>query len=112
MPRNLFTRDEIVLCTYAALYGARDLEGPESIEQLTHRSMDSIVMKIQNIEAMLDDFGVPRLTKTQGLSGLPRGQRGRRTNWEVVEPLTRVPRQELLNRCRAILAAASRRERS
>lgn len=108
-PRNLFTRDEIILCTYAVLYGDRDLGGIEAIQSLTNRSSGSIRMKIQNIAAMLDDAGIRRFSTVSPLTGLPPGQRGRSTNWEVVEPLTRRSRSDLLGDCRAVLASAAKR---
>lgn len=108
-PRNLFTREEIILCTYAALYGDRDLGGVEAIQTVTNRGIGSIRMKIQNIAAMLDDAGVRRFSTVSGLTGLPPGQHGRSTNWEIVEPLTRRSRSELLNECRRILAASAKR---
>jgi hypothetical protein len=39
------------------------------------------------------------------LTGRPAGEAGRLTNWEWVEPLARMPRDELLEQCRAILGA-------
>ncbi len=97
-----FSEDEIILCTYAVLYGSRDIGGIESI-QVANRSVASIQMKIQNIAAMLDERGIRRFSHVSPLSGLPAGQRGRLTNWKVVEPLTRLSRAQLLERCQAIL---------
>lgn len=104
MPRrNYFTEDEITLCTYAAMYDARDFGGIEEIESLTHRSMASISMKIQNIASMLDEAGIPRFSTISPLTGKPPGERGRTTNLEQVERLAKLTRAEFLSRCRRIL---------
>ena|SRR6266446_3538680 len=100
--RNYFTRDEIILCTYAAMYDADDFGGIFKIERLTHRSLASIKMKIQNIAAMLDEAGAVRYGNVAPLTGLPRGQSGRTTNWEIVEPLYKLSKQAFLQKCRSI----------
>jgi hypothetical protein len=104
--RNYFTTAEIVLCTYAAMYDARDFGGLSKIEELTHRSRASIQMKIQNIAAMVDDAGVLRSSDVSPLTGLPTGQTGRRTNWDIVEPISRLTRQAFLECCRQILVSS------
>jgi hypothetical protein len=103
--RNYFTTGEIVLCTYAALYDARDFGGVSEIEGITGRSPASIQMKIQNIAAMVDDAGIARSSDVSPLTGLPAGETGRRTNWEIVEPLVRLSRQAFLEHCRKIIAS-------
>lgn len=100
--RNLFTPNEIVLCTYAAMYNAGDFGSISDIESLTHRSLASIKMKIQNIAAMLDEAGIKRYSNESPLTGLPQGQSGRMTNWEIVEPLTQLSKQAFLQKCRDI----------
>ena len=60
MKRNLFTYEEIVLCTYAAMYNANDFGGIEKIYDITNRSINSIKMKIMNIASMLDEEGIER----------------------------------------------------
>src|SRR5438067_2522837 len=107
-PRNYFTPDELTLCTYSAMYEAADFGGASKIASLTKRSPASIRMKIQNIAAMLDQAGVRRESVVSPLTGLPRGQVGRTTNWEMVEPLTKMDRNALLDRCQRILASAQR----
>jgi hypothetical protein len=102
--RNYFTADEIVLCTYAAMYDASDFGGVSRIESIMNRSLASIQMKIQNIASMVDEAGIARSSKISPLTGLPSGETGRMTNWEIVEPLFNLPRQDLLERCRNILA--------
>lgn len=101
--RNNFTPDEIMLCTYAAMYDKSDFGGISEIERLTHRSLDSIKMKIHNIAAMLDEAGVKRYSHVTPLTGRPQGQSGRMTNWEIVEPLCKLPKQAFLQECRSIL---------
>jgi hypothetical protein len=102
--RNYFTADEILLCTYAAMYDATDFGGLSKIEAIANRSLASIQMKIQNIAAMVDEAGIARSSHVSPLTGRPPGETGRKTNWEIVEPLSRLPRQALLERCRKILA--------
>jgi hypothetical protein len=97
--RNLFTPEEITLCTYAAIYEAADFGGESKIEKLTHRSPSSIRLKIQNIASMLDQAGIQRQS-----SATPYGQSGRTTNWEIVEPLTKLEQPAFLEECRGILA--------
>lgn len=104
--RNYFTPDEIALCTYAAMYDARDFGGVSKIEGLTHRSNASIQMKIQNIAAMVDEAGISRSSDVSPLTGLPTGETGRKTNWAIVEPLSRLSRQAFLAQCRRILASS------
>ena len=106
-PRNYFTPDEIVLCAYAAMYDSADFGGERRIESLTHRSSGSIRMKIQNIAAMLDEARIERYSFVSPLSGRPPGQNGRTTNWEQIEPLTKLPRSAFMERCRAILGKSS-----
>lgn len=101
--RNYFTRDEITLCTYAAMYQASDFGGESAIEKIAHRSRGSIKMKIQNIAAMLDEAGIPRMNAVAPLTGLPAGKAGRTTNWEIVQPLTKCERKAFLERCRDIV---------
>src|SRR5689334_25348085 len=98
--RNYFTHDEIVLCTYAAIHDEGDFGGLSQIERLTNRSRASIQMKIQNIASMIDEAGIPRSSGVSPLTGLTTGESGRKTNWDIVEPLTRLPKQTLLERCR------------
>ena len=102
--RNYFTRDEIVLCTYAAMYDATDFGGISKIERLPHRSPASIRLKIQNIAAMLDEAGIQRYSNASPLTGLPQGQSGRKTNWEIVEPLCKLSKQRFLQECRSIFS--------
>ena len=90
------------------MYEASDFGGERRIAALTNRSPASIQMKIQNIAAMLDQAGIRRESVVSPLTGLPHGQSGRMTNWEWVEPLTRVDRKALLERCHRIIAGSRR----
>jgi hypothetical protein len=101
--RNYYTPEEITLCAYAAMYDAADFGGERRIEALTHRSAGSIRMKIQNIAAMLDEARIRRESFVSPLTGRPPGESGRTTNWEQVEPLTRLPKAAFLERCQAIV---------
>jgi hypothetical protein len=103
--RNLYTRDEVVLCTYAARFEGHDIGGVEAIRRLCGRSALSITAKIQNIAAMLDEHGIPRDNRIAPLTGRPAGETGRLTNWDWVEPLAHMPRADLLRECERILVA-------
>lgn len=98
-----FTRDEVVLCAYAARFNGDDFDGVEAIHSLTLRSRESIQLKVLNIAAMLDEEGVARESAVSPLSGLPTGQQGRRTNWNIVSGLVGLSRGEHLAECRRIL---------
>ena len=54
MKRNLFTKDEIILCTYLARFGKQEFD-ENDIQKLKARSISSIKMKVQNIASMLDE---------------------------------------------------------
>src|SRR4051794_9373387 len=98
-----FTRGEVVLCTYTARYNGDDFGGLEAIHTLTARSRDSIQLKVNNIAAMLDEEGIPRENSVSPLSGLPTGQQGRRTNWDVVSELAALTRPQHLAECHKVL---------
>ena len=104
MKRNLFTYEEIVLCTYAAMYNANDFGGIEKIYDITNRSINSIKMKIMNIASMLDEEGIERFNYNiiSPLTGLPTGETGRRTNWDIVSSLCTLPKNEFLTKCKGI----------
>ena len=84
-----YAEDEIVLCTYAAMYNAGDFGGIEKIHKLKNRSKASIELKIKNIASMLDEENVKRhnYDKIKPLTGLPAGKSGRRTDWDKVVTL-------------------------
>jgi hypothetical protein len=105
MARNLFTKDELVLCTYAAIYDVADLGGCELISERTSRSSSSISMKIRNIAATLDTKGYMRQSTSSGLSGRTTGESARDTAWEIIQPLTLLSQDALLEKCQNILEA-------
>ena len=80
MTRNYYTNDEIVLCTYAAIYNANDFGGINVICSLTGRSASSIPMKIRHIISTLDAKGIARFNSLQGLTGRTTGEDARDTN--------------------------------
>lgn len=106
MRKNYFTEDEIVLCAYAALHNEAEFGGIEGIHQLTRRSRSSISMKIRNIIATLDEKNISRNRSFTALAGVARGDGGRSTNWDIVEPLTRKPQTNFQAQCRDIIARA------
>lgn len=101
--RNYFTDGEIVLCTYAAMFNENDFGGLSRITSLRERSVGSLRMKRNNIVSMLDEEGIDRETTFQGLTGLTSGKGGRRTNWEIVEPLLNLSKSDFLSLCLNIL---------
>lgn len=103
MPRNLFTNDEITLCAYVALCGESEPFTTTRIAELSGRGESSVSMKISNFVAMLNFHGVATAHKSSGLSGTTTGIAPRKTNWDIVEPLTALSRQELRRRCVNIL---------
>jgi len=103
MPRKYYTEDEIILCAYAAIYNAEALGGVEIICNLTGRSVSSVLMKIRNIISILDVKGVIHSNSMTGLTGQTTGSKARETNWDIVEPLTRLSQQEHLNKCLDII---------
>jgi hypothetical protein len=91
MPRGeLYTEPEIILCTYIARFG-RDTFDECDIHRWCLRSLGSIGTKVQNIAAMLSEEGYDYHPSVKPLSGLPRGQQGRRTNWDIVSKLVNLP---------------------
>lgn len=105
MRNSLFTKDEIVLCTYSAMYDSNDFGGIDKIQLLEHRSISSIKMKIKNIASMLDENGVRRFNydSVSPLTGLPTGRTGRRTNWDIVTTLYLLSKENFLKKCNTIV---------
>ena len=103
MARNLYNDEEVTLCTYVAMYDENDLGGRQAICAQTGRSASSISMKIRNIVSTLDKKGIRHLSSSSGLTGRTTGDEARETNWDVIESLTKMSRQDLLRRCAAIL---------
>ena len=104
MKRNLFTEEEIILCTYAAMYDANDFGGTNEICKVYSRKKTSIDMKIRNIATMLDEKGILRYNKKiSPLTGLPPGEEGRTTNWDIVMELYPLDKAEFLNKCKMVI---------
>lgn len=100
--RKTFTKDEIVLCIYAARHDLADIGGIDAIQALQSRSRSSIRMKIQNIVAMCDEEGIARDPDQHALTGLPTGEKGRRTNWDELSEYADVSREDHLRECQLI----------
>ena len=103
MSINSYTENEIVLCTYAALYNDSDFGGSNAIHELSKRSLPSIRLKISNIAAMLDEENIPRNKNISPLTGTAKGGKARRTDWKIVSKLVSIDRNTLLNRCKNII---------
>ena len=102
-----FTEDEYVLCTYAALYGEDELGGfaamnlnGHSMRSIQHNTIED---KIRNIVADLDGMQIHRCAKWRPLTGRAGGVGPRYTGWDIVEPRTRLSRQDQLAQCLSIL---------
>lgn len=106
--RNSFTREEIVLCIYAARFDVDDIGGIESIHSLRFRSRASIRMKVKNIVAMCDEEGISRNIQNRGLTGLPAGEVGRRTDWDLLAEYAEKTRDELLQECQRLIRVTPR----
>jgi hypothetical protein len=102
MPRNLFTDDEVVLCAYIAMHG-RDAFSELMVQKITRRSLASILMKVQNIAAMLREEGYCCSAQITSLTGLPTGLKGRRTNWNFVRDLPLLDKATFLSRCYEVI---------
>ena len=102
MKRNLFTKDEITLCTYLARFGKREFD-ENDIQKLRERSISSIRMKVLNIASMLDEEGFETNDNISKLTGKPSGEKGRRTNWDIVSKLTDLKKQDILCLCEEII---------
>ncbi|MDO8836726.1 MAG: hypothetical protein Q7V01_14090 [Vicinamibacterales bacterium] len=101
--RNLYTENEIVVCTYVARFGRDDFT-ENDVVKIKGRSLSSIKMKVQNIAAMLDEAGANTSDQVSKLTGLPVGQTGRKTNWDVVKQYKTLPKDEHQKRCISILS--------
>lgn len=105
MSRKPYTVDEVVLCTYIAMYGA-GLLVEKKVASFGKRSEGSVKMKVQNIAAMLDEKGIDRHPSISPLSGVTTGESGRETDWELVQVLANLEKSELWTKCKEILASA------
>ena len=98
MKKNLFTKEEIILCTYLARFGRQKFK-EDYIQKLESRSIASIKMKVQNIASMLDEEGFETSEEVSKLTGKPHGQKGRRTNWDIVKNFTDLNKQDFYSLC-------------
>ena len=94
-----YTKEEIVLCTYNARFGYQEIDF-EEIGKLQERSIASIKMKIQNIAWMLNEKGYDHHSSVPRLSGMPAGKKGRLTNWDIVELLIGLNKDNFWNICK------------
>ena len=60
-------------------------------------------MKVQNIASMLSEEGIDFSSEVSVLTGLPEGQKGRRTNWEIVTKLIALEKEAHKALCLEIL---------
>ncbi|TXE08666.1 hypothetical protein ES711_09215 [Gelidibacter salicanalis] len=102
MKRNFYTKEEIILCTYIARFGRNEFD-EQDIYHLKERSVASIKMKVQNIASMLFENGFDTHSSISKLTGTPLGKIGRKTNWDIVEPLANRNKIELFNICKKII---------
>ncbi|MFL0353165.1 hypothetical protein [Xanthomarina sp. GH4-25] len=102
MKRNLYTKEEIILCTYIARFGRSKFDESD-IHKLKERSISSIKMKVQNIASMLVENGFEIDSEVSILTGKPHGKKGRRTNWDIVEALAATNKIDLFNLCSKII---------
>ena len=84
MKRNLYSKDEVILCTYIARFGRNEID-ENDIHNFKGRSLGSIKMKVQNIASMLFENGYEINDKVSQLTGKPPGKKGRTTNWDIVQ---------------------------
>ena len=103
MSRNLYTENEVVLCLFIALYGTTGQINYENINKKFSRSVSSLKMKVKNIAAMLDEEGIQRYSDIKGLSGLPTGRQGRKTNRDIVEKYVKFSKIKLFEKSMDIL---------
>lgn len=105
MSRKPYAEDEIILCTYIAIYGP-GLLVEKKVASFGKRSEGSVKMKVQNIVAMLDDKGIDRHPSISALSGVTAGDSGRETDWAQVQILAGLEKAELWGMCKEILASS------
>jgi hypothetical protein len=101
--KNLYTKPEIILCTFIARFGRKHFNEAD-IAGLKGRSESSIILKVMNIASMLLEGGYSASKEVSSLTGKPSGQKGRRTNWDVVMTLVDLSENEMKNQCFGILA--------
>ena len=85
--QNKYTKDEIILCTFIAMFGRRYIDEKQIFDLEKCRSIASIKMKVSNIAAMLLDNKYEISEEISPLSGTPPGRPARKTNWDIVSKL-------------------------
>jgi hypothetical protein len=103
MARKKYTENEVVLCAFIALYEGA-LISEKKISKIGGRSEGSVVMKVQNIAALLDDKNIPRSPTISALTGLPAGESGRETDWSIVQSMVGLGKAEHWSICKSIIA--------
>jgi len=98
MKRKLFTKEEVMLCTYIARFGRAQFD-EANIHFLENRSLPSIKMKVANIASMLAEEGFETHQDISKLTGKKQGEKGRKTNWDIVSNLVDYNQQELYKIC-------------
>ena len=101
--RNLYTENEVVLCAYIARFGREDFT-ENDVAIFGNRSLSSVKMKVQNIAAMLYEAGFETSDQVSKLTGLPAGQTGRKTNWDIVKKYVNLQKADHRKKCIDILS--------
>ena len=108
MPNGiLFTKEEYVLCTYAARYGDHDLGVLQAINLRNHPP-SSVLSKVRNIATDIRTTGRAADPKWKRLTGRTTGMASRFTGWyEFVAPVVDLPQVELLRMCNGLMLRAA-----
>ncbi len=96
--RLAYTENEIILCTYIALYG-KGLLIEKKIAKYGHRPEDAVKRKIKNIAAILHEKGIPRCRNIIPATGIF----NRKTDWAIIKSLVVIEKKQLLRKCKKIL---------
>ena len=102
MKRNLYTKNEVILCTYVARFGRNEFD-ENDIHNFSNRSLASIKLKVQNIASMLSENGYETNKSVSKLTGKPPGKKGRTTNWEIVQNFVELTKSDFNQICNEIL---------
>ncbi len=104
MPKGiLFTKEEYLLCTYAATYGGHDLGGLQA-KNLRNHPPSSVLSKVRNIATDIRTTGRAADLKWKRLTGRTTGMGSRFTGWREFEaPVVDLPKAELLRVCNDLL---------
>jgi len=97
-----FTENELILCTYIALYG-KGLLIEKKIAKYGHRPEDAVKRKIKNIAAILHEKGIPRCHNITPSTGSV----NRKTDWPIIKDVLFIEKTHLLHKCKEILTRQS-----